>query len=175
MWEPDPQLIERARRGNAGAFEEIVRGHLPDVYRLALRLMRNPHSAEDVTQEAFVRAFQHLRTFRGRSKFSTWLLRITRNCAVDAIRRGVRQESLASRAPQLPSPDLVTRMDLDAAIGRLSQELREPFVLIEVFGLSYAETSQVLGVPSGTLKSRMYRTRRLLMEMLEESENTGEA
>ena len=158
--------------GDLAAFEELVRGHQADVYRLALRLVRDRPTAEDVTQEAFIHAYRSLGRFRGRSKFSTWLFRITRNCAVDAIRRRERQRrrDLASA----PEPELGTdpslRASIDQAIERLPLELREAFVLIEVIGLSYREAGVVLGVLAGTLKSRMHRARRLLVAALEEAD-----
>jgi RNA polymerase sigma-70 factor, ECF subfamily len=153
-----------------------VRSHQPDVYRLALRLVRDPPTAEDVTQEAFIHAFRSLGRFRGQSKFSTWLFRITRNCAVDAIRRRERQRrrDQAAAPEEAPAEDLTMRAALASAIDRLPLELREPFVLIEVFGLSYREASGVLGVLQGTLKSRMHRARQLLIRTLEVEEDAGE-
>jgi RNA polymerase sigma-70 factor (ECF subfamily) len=148
-----------------------VRSHQADVYRLALQLVRDPPTAEDVTQEAFLHAYRALRRFRGQSKFSTWLFRITRNCAVDAIRRRERlrrmdREALPDEEEVRPDPSL--RAALERAIEDLPTDLREPFVLIEVLGLSYAEASAVLAVVPGTLKSRMHRARRLLVAGIEE-------
>jgi RNA polymerase sigma-70 factor, ECF subfamily len=139
------------------------------VYRLAIHLVRDPPTAEDVTQEAFLKAYRALPRFRGQAKFSTWLFRITRNCAVDAIRRRERERRLEREAAEERlEPDASTRAALGQAIDSLPPNLREPFVLIEVFGLSYAEAASVLGVLRGTLKSRMHRCRRLLMAALEE-------
>jgi RNA polymerase sigma-70 factor (ECF subfamily) len=152
-----------------GAFEELVRAHQADVYRLALHLVRDRETAEDVTQEAFVHAFRSLPRFRGTAKFSTWLYRIARNSAVDAIRRRDRRRRLERGVtPEEPVPDPSLRVALADAIDALPPELREGFVLIEVFGLSYSEAAGVLSVLPGTLKSRMHRTRRLLMEALGE-------
>jgi RNA polymerase sigma-70 factor (ECF subfamily) len=168
--------VRRARGGDLAAFEELVRGHQADVYRLALQLVRDPPTAEDVTQEAFVRAFRSLRRFRGSSKFSTWLFRITRNCAVDAIRRRERRRTYerAALAPDVPVQEPSLRAALEEAIEGLPPDLREPFVLIEVLGLSYAEASVVLSTSAGTLKSRMHRARRVLMDALGEEAETGE-
>lgn len=174
MWEPDPQLIERASRGDTAAFELLVRGYLPDVYRFARHLVRDFHLAEDVSQEALIKAHQHLKGFRGQSKFSTWLFRITRNCAVDAIRRGARQRRIAEHIQPREATDISIKVSLDDAVASLPIDLRESFVMIEVFGFSYEETSAILGVPSGTLKSRMYRTRRLLIDALQDQEDAGE-
>jgi RNA polymerase sigma-70 factor, ECF subfamily len=168
--------VRRARGGDLAAFEDLVRAHQADVYRLALRFVRDPPTAEDVTQEAFVHAYRSLRRFRGGSKFSTWLFRITRNCAVDAIRRRERRRTYESAAfsPDVPVEEPALRVALEEAIDALPTDLREPFVLIEVFGLAYGETSAVLGVPTGTLKSRMHRARRALVDALEGREDAGE-
>ena len=175
MREPEPQIIGRAKRGDTAAFEELVRACQGDVYRLALHLVRNPAVAEDVTQEAFLHAYRSLGRFRGQSSFSTWLYRITRNCAVDAIRRSARQRRLTEEvSPPLPVPDPSLRAAISSAIDALPTRLREAFVLIEMFGLSYRETAAVLGVNPGTLKSRMHRTRRLLIEALGEEESVDE-
>jgi RNA polymerase sigma-70 factor, ECF subfamily len=155
-----------------GAFEDLVRAHQADVYRLALRLVRDPPTAEDVTQEAFLHAYRALRRFRGQAKFSTWLFRITRNCAVDAIRRRERLRRMDREAlvAEEVETDLSLRAALDRAVDALPRDLREPFVLIEVLGLSYAEAGAVLSVVSGTLKSRMHRARRRLIEAMEEAD-----
>src|SRR5688500_3067340 len=100
MREPEPEVVARALRGDPGAFEELVRAHQGDVYRVVLRLVRDRQLAEDVTQEAFIRAYRNLGAFRGGSRCSTWLLRIARNAAVDAIRRSARQRRLAERAAE---------------------------------------------------------------------------
>jgi RNA polymerase sigma-70 factor, ECF subfamily len=142
------------------------------VYRLALRLVRDRPTAEDVTQEAFIHAYRSLPRFRGTSKFSTWMFRITRNCAVDAIRRRERQRRRDRAAAPEPEPvrDPSLRTAIDQAVEGLPSDLREAFVLIEVLGLSYRETAVVLGVLAGTLKSRMHRARRLLVTALEEAD-----
>jgi RNA polymerase sigma-70 factor (ECF subfamily) len=85
--DPDPRVLARARAGDAAAFEELVRTYQADVFRFAWHLTRDRTAAEDVTQDAFLRAYRFLGSYRGDSKFSSWLLRITRNCAMDALRR----------------------------------------------------------------------------------------
>ena len=174
MREPEPEVVRRARAGDLEAFEELVRAHQADGYRLAIQLVRDRETAEDVTQEAFVRAFRSLPRFRGTAKFSTWLYRIARNSAVDAIRRRERQRRLERATTEdVPVADPSLRAAVHAAIDRLPPELHDAFSLIEVFGLSYREASTVLGVLPGTLKSRMHRARQLLMVSLAE-EDTGE-
>jgi RNA polymerase sigma-70 factor, ECF subfamily len=173
--EPEPEVVARAAAGDLAAFEELVRASQGHVYRFVLHIVRNRATAEDVTQEAFLHAFRALPRFRGASKFTTWLYRIARNAAVDAMRRGAHQRRLAERMePPDPAPDPGLRAAVREAVDDLPPELREPFVLIEVFGLSYREASKVLGVPQGTLKSRMFRARRLLMTALEAEERADE-
>lgn len=175
MREPEPETVARARSGDLEAFEDLVRSHQADVYRLALHLVRDRETAEDVTQEAFLLAFRSLPRFRGEAKFSTWLYRITRNRAVDAIRgRDRRRRRELATAVEAHAPDPTLRASLSAAIDGLPPALREAFVLIEVFGLRYAEAGTVLGVPRGTLKSRMHRARAMLVASLEGEERAGE-
>lgn len=171
VWEPEPETVDRARAGDVRAFEELVRGSLPDAHRYASHLLRDRQTAEDVVQEAYLEAYRSLHRFRGESKFSTWLFRIVRHRAVDAIRRASRRERLAEHLPAARAqPDAAARTALHLAIDGLPPELRETFITIEVFGLTYREAGPVLGVPPGTVKSRMHRTRRLLVDALSEED-----
>ena len=165
MNDPDPRTLARAREGDLGAFEDLVRQYQADVWRFAYHFTRDRTLADDVTQEAFLRAFRFLRGFRGDSKFSSWLFRIARNCAMDQIR--ARNVSL-ERAPPIAGPhaDPQARVELNAALDAISTDHREPFLLVEVFGLSYQEAADVLGVRVGTIKSRMHRARRAMMDAL---------
>lgn len=174
MWEPDPRTVEKARRGDVRAFEQIVRGLLPEVLRLARHLVRDTHLAEDVAQEVFLRAFSALGGFKGDSRFSTWILRITHHASVDAIRKSSRQRRLAEQVVPEERPDPSVKAALDQAVAALPPELREAFVVIEVFGLSYDDAALVLSTRPGTLKSRMHRTRRLLVAALSDREGAGE-
>ena len=171
MQDPDPRTLNRAREGDLSAFEDLVRAYQGDVYRFACHFTRDRSLAEDVTQEAFIRAFRFLESFRGDSKFTSWLFRIARNCAMDALRS--RKSFLAKdyQAPQGPS-DPESRIELDAALSAVSDEHREPFLLIEVFGLSYQEAADVLHVKVGTVKSRINRARLLLQRRLKDIELT---
>lgn len=176
MWEPEPDVVRAAQRGDAHAFEQLVHGCQPDVYRLAWHMLRDAERARDVTQDVFLDAFRGLTRFRAQSKFSTWILRIARNRCVDAMReRDRRLRAERSVRVDEPQPDTSLRAAVRAAIDALGIELREPFVLIELLGLSYPETARALGVPQGTVKSRMHRARRVLAETLRESEAADEA
>ncbi len=173
MQDPDPRVLARARTGDVGAFEELVRDYQADVWRFAYHFTRDRQMAEDVTQEAFLRAFRFLPTFRGDAKFTSWLFRIARNCALDAIRR--RAGQTREHPPPLGPPDGQARAELHAALAAVSPEHREPFLLIEVFGLSYREAADVLNVRVGTVKSRMHRARRAMMAALAVDEAGGGA
>jgi RNA polymerase sigma-70 factor, ECF subfamily len=166
--EPDPQVVAAARSGDLGAFEALVRRYQGAVWRLCFHLLHNESAADDATQEAFVRVFRFLRRYRGESKFSTWLFQVARNCAVDEMRRAGRRSTLARRmeGPEAPGPDATLGIEVREAVASLAMDLREPVVLIDVFGLPYREVSDILGVPEGTVKSRVHRARTLLAEAL---------
>jgi RNA polymerase sigma-70 factor (ECF subfamily) len=164
--DPDPRTLARAREGDLGAFEDLVRQYQGDLWRFAYHFTRDRTLADDVTQDAFLRAFRFLGSFRGDSKFSSWLFRIARNCAMDQLRARKTTLERESRAPLGPTSDPQARVELHAALDAVTPEHREPFLLIEVFGLSYQEAADVLGVRVGTIKSRMHRARRAMMDAL---------
>ena len=183
MREPEPDLLQRARRGDVRAFEWLVRAYQADVWRFVHSLTRDPGLSDDVTQEVFLHAFRALRSYRGEAKFTTWLLRIARNCAIDAQRVRRRQARLAERleadarkeGPVARDPSVSgARSWVRQSIDALPSPLREAFVVIEVLGFSYAEASVILDTNVGTLKSRMYRARARLVESLIGEEAAGE-
>jgi RNA polymerase sigma-70 factor (ECF subfamily) len=181
--EPEPETIGRARAGDLRAFESIVRAYQADVWRFAYHLTHDRATADDVTQEAFLRAFRSLRSYRGEAKFTSWLMRIVRNCAVDSYRRSRREapaidpeiagaeadrgDAEGSR-PGSIAGSFEERTRIHEAIRRLPMELREPFVVIEVLGYNYQEASSILRVKVGTVKSRMHRARAALVSALSE-------
>ena len=174
MRDADPRTLDRARRGEPAAFEQLVREFQADVYRFAWHLTRDRDLAEDVTQDAFLRAFRFIDGFRGDRKFGSWLFSITRNCAMDALRRRLPLLHDLDREIEGVVADASTHAELDAAMRSISAEHREVFLLVEVFGLNYQEASDVLGVAVGTVKSRMFRSRRALCAAIGE-ENAGSA
>lgn len=182
MREPEPDTISRARGGDLHAFESLVRDYQADVWRFAYHQTGNRATAEDVTQETFLRAFRALSSYRGQAKFTSWLLRIARNCAIDTHRRTGREVPLADERELLeggreavyPSSASEQRMRIGAAVRALPQDLREPFVMIEVLGFNYREASSILDVKIGTVKSRMHRARVALLRALSEGEMAGE-
>ena len=158
-------FIDFARSRDATGFAGLYARHHVALYRTALAMTRHQARAEELVQEAFLRAFRFLRGFRGDSKFTSWLFRIARNCAMDQIKaRNVYVERVTPIAGTTTDPQ--ARVELHAALDAVSAEHREPFLLVEVFGLSYQEAADVLGVRVGTIKSRMHRARRAMMDAL---------
>ncbi|HET6834990.1 MAG TPA: sigma-70 family RNA polymerase sigma factor [Acidimicrobiales bacterium] len=160
MEEPEPALIRAAAAGDLTAFEQLVRAYQQHVWRFLSRLLADAAAAEDVTQETFLRVFRRLPTFTFEAKFSTWVFQIARNAGIDELRSRERRNRLASVAPpgmSVAPPE--ARAEIEAALASLPVDLREAVVLVEVLGLRYHEVARVIGVPEGTVKSRMFSAR----------------
>lgn len=168
------------------AFEEIVRAHEKVVYHMALQTLGNREDAEDAAQDVFLKAYTSLKSFRGDSKISVWLYRITNNVCIDMLRRRKDAVSLSGDdgeeggEVELPDDscdpaDLAQRRDLQerlaAALQHLPQDQREAFLMRAVAELSYDEIAQTLGLDLGTVKSRIFRARKKLCEILEKNGN----
>lgn len=172
MEEPDPDLIRAAAKGDHVAFAQLVRAHQSQVWRFLSHLLGDPSLAEDVTQETFLKVYKKLDSYQFRSRFSTWVLAIARNAGVDAMRKN-RRKQVDLDVELLDDPlahSSPSRLELETAIGSLAPKLREAFLLVEVMGLSYQEVARALGVPIGTVKSRLYHARRHLVEWLRDDE-----
>jgi RNA polymerase sigma-70 factor (ECF subfamily) len=181
--EPDAQLVESCLRGEGPAWEELVRRHTRRVFNLCYRFTGNSASAEDLSQEVFLRIFRTLGSYQSaQGAFPTWLTSVTRNLLVDHYRRTRRDritDSIEDSMPQLEekkapghTPDkLAMASELSAQLQRglvqLSPELREAVILRDLQGLEYSEIRTVLGVPEGTVKSRINRGRIELARVLE--------
>ncbi|MCU1627083.1 MAG: polymerase, sigma-24 subunit, subfamily [Pseudonocardia sp.] len=166
------------------SWDEVVREHADRVYRLAYRLSGNPHDAEDLTQETFIRVFRSLANYKP-GTFEGWLHRITTNLFLDMVRRRarVRMEGLPEDTDRLPGggpePETVfseTHLDpmLQDALDELPPEFRAAVVLCDVEGLSYEEIGATLGVKLGTVRSRIHRGRAQLRGALERRRAEGE-
>ena len=169
MFEPDPEVIAAARGGDMRAFEDLVRRYQADVWRLSFHLLHDEMLADDATQDTFVRAYRFLARYRGESKFSTWLFSIARNCALDEGRRAGRRRKVADKLEAQPQPapaEHGTAIEVREAVAALPIELREPTVLIDMMGATYKDVASMLGVPEGTVKSRVHRARQALVAML---------
>lgn len=169
MEEPDPQVVVAAQRGRVSAFEQLVRSYQAPVWRLVFQLLRDEQLAEDVTQETFLRAYRFLPRYKGNSKFSTWLLSVARNCAMDELRRNQRRRRLVDKLrarPEEAAREQGSHLEVREVLAALPIELREPIVLIDMLGTSYAEVAIILRTPIGTIKSRVHRGRQMLAEAL---------
>jgi RNA polymerase sigma-70 factor (ECF subfamily) len=162
-------LVRAARDGDREAFMRLVRRHQAGVRAFARGLVANPALAEDVAQEAFLRAWRGLPGLRGEAAFTTWLYTIARRAALDEVRRPapatVPIDQAAAVADQRAA-DPVLRRDLEQALATLEVAQREAFLLVVVLGLSYQEVGGMVGCPAGTVASRVFRARARLASAL---------
>lgn len=168
----DRELVDRARDGDRRAFEALYRRHAGRIHALCWRLAAgDEHLAQDLTQEAFVRAWRKLDGFRGDSAFGTWLHRLAANVALGDRRsrlRTVARELPLDGVPEAAAPDRTgTGMDLEAAIGRLPERARAVFVLRAVEGYGHGEIAELTGMAEGSSKAQLHRARRILRGYLE--------
>ena len=172
--DPDAALIERYLRGDVGAFNDLMRAHEGRVFAICLRMLRDREAALDATQETFITVFRKVDRFSGHSAFSTWLYRVAVNTCYDQARRSGRRavEPLpegvdpADESATIALESVELRPDLEAALAALPAEFRSAVVLCDAEGLSLQTASEILGVPVGTVKSRIFRGRRLLAAAL---------
>jgi RNA polymerase sigma-70 factor (ECF subfamily) len=170
----DRFLVRRAQRGDRKAFESLYRSHHGRVFAVCLRLAGGRREAEDLCQEAFIKAWQGLSSFRGDSSFSTWIHRVAVNVGLgrkrwSGSRPDVDGESLDNaplgslKAPERRSTDSV---DLEKAIASLPKGARQVFVLHDVEGYKHHEIAEMVGCAVGTSKAHLHRARKLLREAL---------
>jgi RNA polymerase sigma-70 factor, ECF subfamily len=173
----DLELVRRAQQDERGAFDLLVLKYQHKVIKLVARLLRDPAEAEDVAQEAFVKAYRALGSFRGDSAFYTWLYRIAVNTARNSIASRQRrpldyevelseseQNNVAARLKHDDTPEATVlseeiRQTVNQAIGELPEDLRTAIVLREIEGLSYEEIATAMDCPVGTVRSRIFRAR----------------
>lgn len=184
------ECLNRAQAGDLSAFAVLVEKHEQSVYNLCFRMLGHREDAADLTQEAFLRAFQSLKKFRGESRFSTWIYRIATNLCLDEkrkrkIRRNVSLDQamekdnpehaggLAGFQPMSedPGPENIaeqkdTLRSIQEAMEQLDDDFRTVLVLRDVMGNEYNEIAEILQIPVGTVKSRLYRARRLMRNLL---------
>jgi len=185
----DNQLVERCLGGEEAAWEELVKTHTRRVYAICYRFTGSEQEAQDLTQDVFLRVFRSLKSFRaGDGSFSVWLARLARNLLIDHYRRTKLERASASIEDQLPlleektatlgrTEGLLAGREasemLQAALQKLSPDLRETVILRDLEELEYREIAQVLNVPEGTVKSRLNRGRAELGRILRQRQSLG--
>jgi RNA polymerase sigma-70 factor (ECF subfamily) len=178
----DSELVARCLEGDESAWEDLVRTYTKRVYSICYRFTGRESEAQDLTQEVFFKVFRNVRSFRaGEGSFGVWLARLTRNLLIDHYRRSKNERVTASIEEQLPMLEEKAALEgrteaalagreaseaLQKALAKLSPELRETVILRDIEGLEYREIAQVLGVPEGTVKSRLNRGRSELARAL---------
>jgi RNA polymerase sigma-70 factor, ECF subfamily len=173
----DESLLAAHLRGDPHAFGQLVARHERRVYGLCLRILGSREDAEDATQEAFLAALRKASTFRQAAAFTTWLYRVAVNAATDQARRrgrarlsplGPEDVGLAADPGGDPGELVATAVTVQAALAQVPEEFRVAVVLCDLYRVPYAEAAQILEVPVGTVKSRVFRGRVALAERLGE-------
>ncbi len=177
-------IVQQVLEGDTNAFEELVLEYEKKVYNVALRILGNSEDAADMTQEAFIKAFNSLSGFRGDSKFSVWLTRIVSNLCLDFLRSRSRRPTVSlsveddegddvqldiadiSQSPELLLERSLTRESVRRGLKALPEDYREILLLREIQGLSYDEIAEALNIEVGTVKSRIFRGRKKLCDYL---------
>lgn len=186
------RIIAKVLDGDTDAFEVLVNDQKKVVFNLALRMLGNEEDAYDISQEAFLKAYTNLTGFRGDCKFSSWLYKLTTNLCLDFIRKRNRHkvvplvyedEDGETEYTEIPddtfSPELLTeqkqlRESVHKGLGQLPEQQREILVLREIGGLRYDEISRQLNIEEGTVKSRIFRARKKLCEILMQDGNISD-
>ncbi|TLY61229.1 MAG: RNA polymerase sigma factor RpoE [Gammaproteobacteria bacterium] len=167
----DLSLVRRVQRGDKGAFDALVLKYQHKLVKLVMRYVRNPAEAEDIAQEAFIKAYRALPQFRGDSAFYTWLYRIAINTAKNAVvsrdRSPIEYDLDRNNPEGLVLTDEI-RSTVNAAIEALPEDLRTAIVLRELEGLSYEEIAAAMDCPVGTVRSRIFRAREAIDRRLRE-------
>jgi RNA polymerase sigma-70 factor (ECF subfamily) len=180
----DESLLAAHLRGDPHAFGQLVGRHERRVYGLCLRILGSREDAEDATQEAFLAALRKASTFRQAAAFTTWLYRVAVNAATDQARRRGRARlspldpedvSLAADPGGDPGELVATAVTVQAALAQVPEEFRVAVVLCDLYRVPYAEAAQILEVPVGTVKSRVFRGRVALAERLGEGAGSRSA
>jgi len=177
-------IIKKVTDGDSNAFEDLVIANQKNVYNLALKMTSNEEDALDISQEAFLKAYSRIGSFRGESRFSVWLYRLTYNLCIDFLRKkpsggiiSLSQHDDSGDDYELEIPDVrelpedsairdETRKIIEKSIDELSPRYREIIIMREVTGMSYSDIARTLKLDEGTVKSRIARARNKLSEIL---------
>ncbi len=171
------QLVRKAQRGDVGAFEQLARDHYQQLFAFAMGFADGPADASDITQEALIKAYRKIGSYRFASSFSTWLLQIARNSYLDGVRQKQQQRAKLQRYTDLAPPvhpatperalaDKQRRQAIVRALHRVDAKFREVVILFDLEGLNYKEIATVCAIPMGTVKSRLRRGRDALCKAL---------
>ncbi len=170
----DIDLIDRYLKGDIDAFDDLMAAHQDRVFAICLRMLRDREAALDATQETFLTVFRKAGRFQAKAAFSTWLYRVAVNTCYDQLR--VKKRRRAEMLPPDHDPaDLSStdgfesadvRPDIEAALATLNDEFRAAVILVDLQGLSLEQASDALEVPTGTIKSRLFRARKQLAQQL---------
>ena len=178
------QIINKVLNGDKSAFEELVLANQKNVYNLALKMTKNEEDALDISQEAFIKAYVQLGSYRGESRFSVWMYRLTYNLCIDFLRKkpqaaaiSLTYQSDGDDAADIEIPDTrdlpediillrETRKIIAASIDELNPDHREIVIMREITGMSYGDIAATLNVSEGTVKSRLARARIALVSIL---------
>ncbi len=182
--EEEQAIVRRVQDGDVNAFGDLVAAYEKNVYNLALRMTGSAQDAEDMAQEAFLKAYSSLAGFRGESKFSVWLYRIVSNVCLDFLRKKGKRQTVSLSAEDDDGEDVVldvpdtaqspeallekklTRDAVRRGLASLPEDARQILLLREIQGLSYEEIGETLGLEAGTVKSRIFRARKKLCAFL---------
>jgi RNA polymerase sigma-70 factor (ECF subfamily) len=164
----DEELLAAHLQGDRTAFGALMARHERRIYGLCFRMLGNREDAEDATQEAFIGALRRAGSFRGEAAFSTWLYRVAVNAATDLARRRGRSRTVPLETEEAhrdvaagvdPSGAVATSLTVQAALRAVPQDFRIALILCDLYGFGHAQAAEILGVPVGTVKSRVFRGR----------------
>lgn len=188
----EKRLIQKAKSGDNKAFEELIEEHFKKIYNIAYRMTGNPDDASDMTQEVMIKLFRNIGSFKGDSKFSTWVYRVATNTCLDELKKQKRHSHTSLNAEfdtgdgemtydvedTSPTPEEAAekkelRSTVAAAIQKLSPDHKAALVLRDIKGFSYDEIAKILNCSEGTVKSRLNRARAALKEILQKDFGFG--
>jgi RNA polymerase sigma-70 factor, ECF subfamily len=167
---PDGELATLASTGDRTALDALLHRHADRVHAICRRVLAHPEDALDATQEAMIAIARGITRFDGRSQFTTWLYRVATNAALDEARRRNRRPRPVAELPEVarhdPTDVVADQLLVDDALGRIPPEFRAAVALRDLAGLDYADIAEVLGIPPGTVRSRIARGRAALADVL---------
>jgi RNA polymerase sigma-70 factor (ECF subfamily) len=170
---PDDELVARFLAGDQAAFTALVHRHERRVYNLALRMLGREEDAKDAAQDAFLNALRKLSSFRGQAAFTTWMHRVTMNTCYDILRKRRREpllddppDDIPSRVTGDPASQVADAIDVQRALVQVPLDFRAVLILHDVQDLAYEDIAEILGIPVGTVKSRLHRGRVALARLL---------